>query len=113
PPQSRFRPRAKPKPKSGLAGMLSALPISGDAVKKAASGGGKGKPAAALLVAGAGALLGGRQLRNKRKDAGSPPADTPYFPPTPAPAVTPGSAAKPAGGTSAPVAAVPPVEPTI
>jgi hypothetical protein len=86
-PATRGRGRAKIKP-GGVNGLLStamtALPVG---VKKSgrSSGGGKGKPAMALLAA-AGAVLGRRQMR-KRRGAEAPPVSTttPTTPPvTPA-----------------------------
>lgn len=69
----RFRGKKKPAKATGLAGLLSALPITGAGKAAKSSGGGKAKPAFALLAAGAGAFLGRKQLR-KRKDDGFTPA---------------------------------------
>jgi hypothetical protein len=78
----------RPQQKSGLQGTvqkaLKSLPTSGSSGKRR-GGGSKGKPALALL-AGAGALLGGRQLA-KRRDQGS---ETAYESPTTPVAPTPG-----------------------
>ena len=81
-------PARKPKrgaaAKGGLAGLLSALPVPG-AGKKASktSAASKAKPAVAVLAAGAGALLGRKQLQ-KRKEEDAPVTvtpDTTGFPP--------------------------------
>lgn len=74
---------AEPTPKpGGLSGLATtargALPIPPSKGKKSnvntsSGGAAKAKPALAILAAGAGAILGGRQLQKRRRDADALP----------------------------------------
>lgn len=69
-PPARRRPGRKQQ-QSGMSGMLGAamqaLPIGGSPARKRRGGGSSSKaPAVGLLMAGAGALLGRRQMRKRR-----------------------------------------------
>lgn len=68
---------SKRKGKRGaLTGALASLPVAGGKTKGKAGGRTKAKPAVAFVAAGAGALLGGRQLR-KRRDSDGSSSDSP------------------------------------
>ncbi|MBA2514630.1 MAG: hypothetical protein H0V26_09960 [Solirubrobacterales bacterium] len=62
------KPKRKSNAKSGLAGLLSSLPAAGLGKKAASKGGSKGKPALALVAAGAGAFLGRKQMQKRKED---------------------------------------------
>lgn len=70
----KLKSKRKPAAKGGLSGLLSSLPAAGLGKKAAkASPVSKAKPALALIAAGAGALLGRKQLQKRKDDE---PVDT-------------------------------------
>ncbi|MBA2516612.1 MAG: hypothetical protein H0V22_04755 [Solirubrobacterales bacterium] len=64
----RSKSKGKSSGKSGLSGLLSSLPAAGLGKKTASKGGSKGKPALAMIAAGAGAFFGRKQMQKRKED---------------------------------------------
>lgn len=79
PPRLTPRAKAKAAKPTGLAGLLSKLTSAASSPSSKTGGASRAKPAAALLAAGAGALLGRKQLAKRKSNEG----EMHTFPPQP------------------------------